>query len=152
MNICIKMCVLVTSCVTNHNKNVRIHHLVLVIAPLKNFKMAATENSKYLHVFHAPHILLFIEVIGVIIILVYMWICACYFMCWWLVVLQIIPNVRIPLPSLHMIRKDWEWRQTLSPYITDMVRFSRNMIQQCIKGGTDLRALMSMSTGIVLEH
>ena len=65
MNICIKMCVLVTSYVTNHNKNVRIHHLILVIATLRIFKMAATENSKYLHVFHAPHIVLSIEAIGV---------------------------------------------------------------------------------------
>ena len=31
-----KICLLVNSCVTNH-KNVRIHHLVLVIAAIKNF-------------------------------------------------------------------------------------------------------------------
>ena len=35
-----------------------------------------------------------------------------------------------------MIRKDWEWCQTLSAYITDMVRFSHNMLQQCILSGT----------------
>ena len=64
MNICIKIFALVTSYVTNHNKNVRMHHLVLVIAPLRIFKMAATENSKSLHVFHAPHIVLPIETTG----------------------------------------------------------------------------------------
>ena len=58
------MCVLVTSYVTNHNKNVRIHHLVLVIGPLRIFTMAATENSKSLHVFLAPHIVLSIEATG----------------------------------------------------------------------------------------
>ena len=37
VNICMKICLLVTSCVTNH-KNVRIHQLVLVIAAIKNFQ------------------------------------------------------------------------------------------------------------------
>ena len=36
----------------------RTYHLVLVIAPLRIFKMAANENSKSLHVFHVSHIVL----------------------------------------------------------------------------------------------
>ena len=50
VNICIKMYVLMASCL-------RTYHLILVKA-LKLFKMAATESSKSLHVFHASHIVL----------------------------------------------------------------------------------------------
>ena len=61
MNICMKICLLVTSCVTNH-KNVRIHHLVLVIAAIKNFQNG--RQWKSLHVFHVSHIVLSSEETG----------------------------------------------------------------------------------------
>ena len=150
VNICITMCVLVTSYVTNHNKNVRMHHLVLVIAPLRIFKMATTENSKYLHVFHAPHIVLSIEAIGVYHHNFGLHVNMC--MLFYVLMASCITNHTkcedpTSIPS-HDPERLGMVPDIIAIYYRHGTFLSHNMIQQCIKGGTDSRALMSMSTGI----
>ena len=98
--------------------------------------MAATENSKSLHVLHTPHIVLSTEATGAYHHNFGLHVYICMLFC--VLMTSYTTNHTILISHFHpytMIRKDWEWCQTLSPYITDMVRFSRNMLQQCILSG-----------------
>ena len=137
MNICMKICLLVTICVTNH-QNVRIHHLVLVIAAIKNFQNGRQWKLKIL------------ACLSCVTYSVVQWGNRCIPSWLWstfkylhyiLCVDGQLYNTSYQMWGSHfhpftMIRKDWEWCQTLSAYIIDMVGFSHNMLQQCILSGT----------------
>ena len=100
--------------------------------------MAASENSKSLHVFHASHIVLSSEETGAYHRNFGLHLNICMIFCV-LMANCITHHTKCEdptsIPSPWSGKTGWEWCQTLSAYNTDMVRFSHNMLQQCMLSG-----------------